>query len=99
MLKQVQEGRANTGQGERACWTSCLHTPALQSKRVPVSVYIAACCMCLSYAKATGPSGQPVQRRKKHRALGTRGTNPPILRMYLNADISLPRDAEKKYAI
>lgn len=77
MLQKVLEGAANTGQVERACRTSCLHTPALQSDRVPASVCSAACRTCLSCAKAAGPSGQPVQGRKQHDTLGARGTKPP----------------------
>lgn len=77
MLQKVLEGAADTGQVERACRTSCLHTPALQSDRVPASVCSAACRTCLSCAKATGPSGQPVRGRKQHDTLGARGTKPP----------------------
>lgn len=73
MLKEVLEGSAGPSQVERPL--DILPTHLLYRQKESLHLCPAVCHTLLS--QATAPSGQWIQRRKKHNALGTRTAPPP----------------------
>lgn len=98
MLKEVLEGRANPRQVERPLDVLPEHTPALQSDSLHLSALLPG-TQASAMQKSRVPQGSGCREGRCTVLRGTRGPNPQILRLCLNAGISFPRDAKKKYAV